>query len=88
MKIRVLFTPNFIRDYKKLPHSLQEEVKEKIELFKMDPKHPLLKSHKLSGKLKGTFSFWVNYRYRVVFVYDSKNTAALLGVGDHDVYKD
>lgn len=85
--ITVLYKPTFVRQYRKLPSALQLEVKEKIELFCKDQKHSFLKTHKLKGKLKGFCSFSVNYEYRIVFQYESKNSAVLLAIGTHDVYK-
>lgn len=83
----ISYTPSFIKQYKKLPIDLQEEVKEKISLFKENPEHTFLKMHKLNGKLKDRFSFSVNYAYRIVFQYLSDKEAVLLCIGDHDVYK-
>lgn len=85
--IEVLYKPIFIRQYKKLPEALQQEIKEKIEIFKADPNHAYLKTRKLKGKLKEFFSFSVNYEYRIVFQYENKKTAVLLTVGNHDIYK-
>ena len=85
--INTVYTPSFLKQYKKLPKTLKEEVREKIELFKQDPKHPFLKMHKLKGKLKNYYSFSVNYKYRIIFEYDTKTDIALLGVDDHDIYR-
>lgn len=85
--VEIYYKPSFIKQYKKLPKSLQEEVKEKIALFGKDPKHPFLKTHKLTGQLKGFYSFSVNYAYRIIFEYLTKKKVALLAVGDHDIYK-
>jgi len=86
--LSVSYLPVFVRQLKKLEQSLQEEVLEKIELFKNSKNHNILKVHKLRGALKGRYSFSVNYRYRIVFVYiDKKKTSvALLAFGDHNVY--
>lgn len=85
--MNVKFSPSFIHAYKNLPKKLQQETKEKITLFENDPKHPFLRTHKLKGALEGRWSFSVNYKYRIVFLYQSRETAVLLIVGDHDVYK-
>ena len=84
---QVLFKPTFVRSYKKLSVELREEVKEKIEMFKIDTSSPSLKVHKFKGKMKDFYSFSVNYRYRIVFSYKSKNLVTFLNIGDHDVYK-
>lgn len=85
--MKIAYTPVFVRQYKKLPRALQDEVEEKIALFQKKPNHPFLKTHKLQGRLKGRFSFSVNYQYRISFQYLSKKEAVLLNVGDHDIYK-
>lgn len=85
--IEVLYKPTFVRQYKKLPSALQEEIKERLTLFAKNPKHSFLKTHKLKGKLKKFYSFSVNYEYRIVFMFESKTSAAMLAVGNHDVYK-
>lgn len=85
--MKVSFAPPFFRQLKKLEKDLQEEVFEKIDLFEINPKNSLLKTHKLKGKLNKKFSFSVNYKTRIVFLYLSKEEIVLLAVGDHDVYK-
>lgn len=87
MKINIGYKPSFIRKFNKLPKGLQEEVIEKIELFKNIENHQRLEVHKLKGGLKKFYSFSVNYNDRVVFEHISENEVALLAVGDHEVYK-
>lgn len=76
----------FVRQFKVLEGSLQEEILEKIELFRDRKNHRFLKVHKLKGPLAGRFSFSVNYKFRIVFSYLSSCEAVLLAVGNHDVY--
>lgn len=83
----IRFKPTFIRQFNRLEAALQDEVVEKIELFRDPGNHKQLKVHKLKGRLKGRFGFSVNYQTRIVFLYISKKEVALLAVGDHDVYK-
>lgn len=85
--IAILYKPTFVRQYDALPRELQEEVKERITLFRKNPRHRFLRMHKLNGALRGFLSFSVNYRYRIVFQWEKRHTAVLLVVGDHDLYR-
>ncbi len=85
--MEIEYKPTFIKQYACFESSLKQEIKEKIELFKDKKNHKQLKVHKLKGKLSKYYSFSVNYKYRIVFAYQSKSRAALLAVGDHDIYK-
>ena len=84
--MELIYAPAFVRQFQKLADGLQEDVLEKIELFKNQKNHKALKVHKLKGRLKGRWSFSVNYGLRIVFLYTSKQEATLLGIGDHSVY--
>lgn len=85
--MKVYFKPTFIRKLKSLEFGLQEEVIEKIELFKDEKNHKQLKIHKLRGVLSGKYSFSVNYKTRIIFLHLAKNEVVLLTVGDHEIYK-
>jgi mRNA-degrading endonuclease YafQ of YafQ-DinJ toxin-antitoxin module len=85
--IKVSFKPTFIRQLNSLEEDLQEEVIEKVELFKNRKYHKQLKVHKLKGRLAGRYSLSVNFQTRIVFKYEKKDEAVLLVVGSHDVYK-
>ena len=80
------YKATFIRQFNKLESALQEEILEKIELFKNAKNHKQLKVHKLRGPLSGRYSFSVNYKIRIVFSYISKKEVAVLAIGDHAVY--
>lgn len=84
----MIFAPSFLRQLKSLANELQDEVIEKVELFKDRQNHRFIKVHKLKGSPRGVLSFSVNYRIRIIFQYNSKGEAELLTIGDHDVYKD
>ena len=85
--MEVLYTPSFIRQLKTFSTDLQEEIFEKVELFQNPKNHVTLKVHKLKGRLAGKYSFSVNYKTRIVFIYGGKKEAILLAVGTHEVYK-
>ena len=81
------YKPTFLRQYNNLEPQLQEEVTEKIELFKNPQYHKRLKVHKLKGLLSSYYGFSVNYKIRIVFYYLSKKEAVLMVIGNHDIYK-
>lgn len=76
-----------MKQYANFESTLQEEIKEKIDLFRSEKNHEHLKVHKLKGRLSRYYSFSVNYRYRIVFMYQSASEAVLLTIGDHDIYR-
>lgn len=85
--MEIAYKPTFLRELKKLSFPLQEEALEKIEQFRDSKNHSSLKVHALHGKLKGYLSFSINYRYRIVFLWEIKNKLAILvTIGDHSVY--
>jgi mRNA-degrading endonuclease YafQ of YafQ-DinJ toxin-antitoxin module len=85
--LSVAYTPKFVRAYKKLVPELKQEVKRAIEDFKNPSSHERLRVHKLAGPSKDRHSFSVNYSTRIVFTYLKKDSALLLIVGDHEVYR-
>lgn len=86
--IKVGYSQEFFRAFNKLSPALQEEIEEKIELFKNRRNHHQLRVHKLHGEYVGCWSFSVNYRFRVMFAYvgKDKSNTVLVSVGDHSIY--
>ncbi|MCX6755645.1 MAG: hypothetical protein NT068_03895 [Candidatus Nomurabacteria bacterium] len=85
--LKVIYAPIFVRKFEKLEKDLQDEAFEKIELFKDSKNHESLKVHKLHGRFKNQYSFYVNYKIRIVFEWQNKDEVAFLVIGDHDLYK-
>lgn len=85
--MEISYKPTFVKSFSKLEKDLQQEVLEKIELFRNKDNHILLKVHKLHGRFKENFSFYVNYKIRIVFMWGDNEEAILLAIGDHDLYK-
>lgn len=84
--MKIIYTPKFIRAYKKLPDNIKDKVEEKEIVFKEDPFHPSLKTHKLNGDLEDFWSFSVDSKNRVIFEISKNNTFYFHMVGDHDIY--
>jgi len=85
--MEVGYSARFIKIYNSLEKELAEEVYEKINLFRDEKNHKILKVHKLHGKLKTEYSLSVNYKVRIIFERVGKNKAVLHAIGGHDVYK-
>ena len=85
--MRIIYAPSFLRDLKRLPPLLKEEAKEAIHAFTNRDNHTRLRVHKLKGRLVGQSAFSVNYKYRIVFRYETSDVVRLLAIGDHDVYQ-
>lgn len=85
--IEIKVSPRFVRNYKKLPSRIKSKTKEKEKVFRGNPFHSTLGTHKLSGKDKEHWSFWVNRSYRVKFIFLKEGVVLFLDVGTHDIYK-
>jgi mRNA-degrading endonuclease YafQ of YafQ-DinJ toxin-antitoxin module len=83
----VAFSTSFKRAFKrKISGKADKEEKfwRAVEIFSNDPYHPSLRTHKLSGKLKGLLSFTVEYDLRVIFYFSDPDTARFINIGTHD----
>lgn len=85
MKIKV--SPRFIKKYKKIPDEIKEIAKGKEIIFRIDPFDQRLKTHKLSGKDKDCWAFWITYSYRIKFIFLSAEEVLFLDIGTHKIYK-
>lgn len=59
-------------------------ISRRMKLFLEEPFDPQLRTHKLSGKLKGTWGFSINDDYRVLFEFLDKDKVMLIDFGTHD----
>ncbi len=72
--VEISFSSSFKKAFKKVSRNKSSEKRfwQRTDLFIQDPFHPHLKTHKLSGKLKGLWSFAVEYDIRVIFILKTK----------------
>jgi len=80
------FAPRFLRSFKRLPKSVQDDALYAIDQFKKDSHTPHLRLHKLSGKLKKYHAFSVNFSYRII-VHIHQTEVWFINVGSHDMYQ-
>lgn len=67
----------------------QRRVLETLDELASDPFHPTLKTHKLSGELKGLWACSVEYDCRIVFAFEpdpdtGEDLIVLIDLGTHD----
>ena len=65
---------------------LKAQFAKKISVFSGDPFHPSLKTHALSGVMKGLWSFRITYEHRLVFDFadDDRSKVILIDIGSHE----
>jgi len=78
--------PRFDKKYRKLPKPIKEKAKTKENIFRAFPFDQSLRTHKLHGKDHGAWAFWIDYHYRVKFVFVNQSPVLFLDVGLHDMY--
>jgi addiction module RelE/StbE family toxin len=85
--IDAVWDAGFKRSYRKRivkqPH-LKRLFWKKMEDFMSDPFSPQLRTHKLSGKLKGSWAFSIDDNLRVVFEFIDRDKVLLIDFGSHD----
>jgi len=87
--MKVNFHRKFKKQYKRLPIKFQKKATNILKTFEKDPFHPRLKSHKLSGDMKGKNSISVTGDIRIIFQeFDGYTLVLMISIGGHeDVYK-
>lgn len=63
---------------------LKPKITQALETFAGNPYHPYLRTHKLSGKLRGLWAFVVAYDCRIVFQFLDEQNVLLIDIGKHD----
>jgi len=82
------FIKAFKRTVKKYP-TLSQDIEETLRLLVKDPFAPQLETHKLKGKLSGSWACSVGYGLRIVFDFvksekQEEDDIFLLEIGTHD----
>ncbi len=83
----ISFSSSFLKAFKRKARTkpaLEKRFREKLAIFRLNPFDPRLATHKLSGRLRGRWSFSIDYDVRVVFSFDESNRAVFADIGTHD----
>jgi len=84
---KIEYSKKFLRSLRNLTEKIIDQAEEKEKIFKDDLFHPILKTHKLSGKDKECWAFWINYSYRIKFTFSDDGDVLFLDIGTHDIYE-
>jgi addiction module RelE/StbE family toxin len=84
---KIHFTSVYLKSYEKLPKYVKRIQDRKEKLFRENPFHPSLKTHKLKGKYKNFYSYSVTRNYRVVFRFLNGDEVIFYDIGTHEIYK-
>lgn len=84
--MKIIYSPKFAREYKKLPEKIKRLAERREIIFRENPSHANLETHKLRGRLKSFWSFSIDHKYRIIFEFGDKGIIYFHSVGDHSVY--
>lgn len=70
--MKVDFTKNFLRQFKKLSPKDRQRFLERLEWFKIDPYDQRLRLHRLRGSKNNLYSIDVTGDLRALFQFDKK----------------
>lgn len=84
--MKIYYSTKFAKQYKRLPRKVKLLAEKKEKIFRKDPFDLLLKTHKLTGKLKDYHAFSIDYQYRIIFEFAGKDTIWFHSVGTHEIY--
>ena len=74
----------FRRHFKKLPGEIKQKMAKREEIFIKNPFDPRLGTHKLHGERKDEWAYWIDYSYRVTFMFLERSSVFYTDVGTHD----
>jgi len=81
--MRLAFTKNFVRDYRKLPQQIQKLTNKQLEFLLSNPKHPSLNIKKMQDP-RNIWEARITKSYRFTFQIE-KDTYILRKVGTHSI---
>jgi mRNA-degrading endonuclease YafQ of YafQ-DinJ toxin-antitoxin module len=84
---KIYYTPTFQKNWRQLSAKVKKKGAQKEQIFRQDPFHSSLLTHKLSGKLRDYWSFSIDYQTRIVFRFLKKEEVLFVDVGGHEIYK-
>lgn len=86
-RIEINYSRRFLKQISKLPSRIFNLAEKKEKIFRENPFDFRLNTHKLHGKEKEAWVFYVTESYRVKFIFLKERIVLFLEVGTYDIYK-
>lgn len=80
----VSYSGKFLKSASGLSRKLIVQAEVREVLFRANPFHPILRTHKLHGKQSGLWTFSVSPKYRILFIFLKPENVLFLDIGTHD----
>lgn len=81
------YSSRFAKRLKRLPDYIIKIAIEKEQIFRLNPLHPSLRLHQLSGRLHDLWSISLSQNYRIIFERKDNGDILFISIGKHDIYK-
>ena len=81
------FSPSVQKELEKIQQKdkkLADRIEKQIALFEEDPKHPSLRTHKLSGRMDNVWSISITMSIRMIYILLDQNNVIFVKIGTHD----
>ena len=83
--MQIIYSPIFLRQYRKLELDIQKSAEMKEGIFRKNPFDTRLKTHKLHGRLSDLWAFSITRKIRITFEFGEHETVTFHEIGDHDI---
>ena len=81
--MRIELKKQFLKRYAKLSASLRSQCDERLELFGVEPNHPLLHNHALQGDRAGQWSINITGDWRALYEFGDSATIIFVDIDMH-----
>lgn len=85
--MKITETEKFRKAFEELTQGIKKKAKKQFQLFLSNLFHPSLHTEKLEPKEKNIWSFRIDKKIRVIFIFTNQNEILLLDIGPHDIYR-
>lgn len=64
-------------------HNLKKKFDKQVKIFEQNPRHPSLNTEILEPKHLKIYSFRIDKKYRVIFIFTSSDEIEIIDINDH-----